>query len=103
MKSLRNNCNFIPSLLHTHIQSLNFHKTVSKYFSEASYERDVQHEILGLPTRSRLKRGALPDQNLPNDFLNEEAQPESAIDILLAVGLVPANKNNSNNGGLPEE
>ncbi|XP_048521919.1 uncharacterized protein LOC109537018 isoform X5 [Dendroctonus ponderosae] len=75
----------------------------SRHFSEASYERDVQHEILGLPTRSRLKRGALPDQNLPNDFLNEEAQPESAIDILLAVGLVPANKSNSNNGGLPED
>lgn len=71
--------------------------------SEESYERDVQHELLGLPTRCRLKRGAIPDQNLPTDFLKEERQPESAIAILLAVGLVPATKTSSNIGGLPQE
>ncbi|KAJ8944812.1 hypothetical protein NQ318_013148 [Aromia moschata] len=44
----------------------------SRHFAEESYERDVQHEILGLPTRCRLKKGAVPDRNLPTDFLKEE-------------------------------
>ncbi|KAF7278037.1 hypothetical protein GWI33_008956 [Rhynchophorus ferrugineus] len=75
----------------------------SRHFSASSYERDVQHELLGLPTRCRLKRGAVPDQNLPTDFLKEEKQPESAIAILLAVGLVPAKDTKTSGGGLPQE
>jgi len=64
----------------------------------------VQHELLGLPTRCRLRRGAIPDQNLPNDFLKEERQQvDSAIAVLLAVGLVPTAKLSGNVGGLPEE
>ncbi|CAG9768219.1 unnamed protein product [Ceutorhynchus assimilis] len=64
----------------------------SRHFSAASYERDVQHELLGLPTRCRLKRGAIPDKNLPSDFLKEDVQAKSAIAVLLAVGLVPRKK-----------
>lgn len=75
----------------------------SRHFSLSSYERDVQHELLGLPTRCRLKRGAIPDQNLPLDFLKEEKQQESAIAILLAVGLVPAKKRQGIIGGLPQD
>lgn len=76
----------------------------SRHFSEGSYERDVQHELLGLPTRCRLRRGAIPDQNLPNDFLKEERQQvDSAIAVLLAVGLVPTAKLSGNVGGLPED
>lgn len=76
----------------------------SRHFSEDSYERDVQHEILGLPTRCRLKKGAVPERNLPTDFLKEEEVQESAIAILLAVGLVPtANPTEKISGGLPQE
>ncbi|XP_018567357.1 uncharacterized protein LOC108907960 isoform X3 [Anoplophora glabripennis] len=76
----------------------------SRHFSEDSYERDVQHEILGLPTRCRLKKGAVPEKNLPTDFLKEEEVQESAIAILLAVGLVPtANPTEKISGGLPQD
>lgn len=78
----------------------------SRHFGDESYERDVQHELLGLPTRCRLKKGALPDRNLPTDFLKEDAVPqqESAIAILLAVGLVPATQPREKIcGGLPQE
>ncbi|XP_049818885.1 uncharacterized protein LOC109606944 isoform X2 [Aethina tumida] len=73
----------------------------SRHFTDESYERDVQHELLGLPTRCRLKKGALPERNLPTDFLKEEIVLETAIDILLAVGLVP--KSGKMFGGLPED
>lgn len=77
----------------------------SRHFSDESYERDVQHILLGLPTRCRLKKGALPCQNLPTDFLKEDTKPpESAIAILLAVGLVPATHPKEKiSGGLPQE
>ncbi|XP_066148956.1 uncharacterized protein [Euwallacea fornicatus] len=75
----------------------------SRHFSQGSYERDVQHELLGLPTRCRLKRGAIPDRNLPSDFFKEDKPVDSAIAILLAVGLVPAAKQSGNSGGLPED
>lgn len=76
----------------------------SRHFTDEWYERDVQHEILGLPTRCRLKRGAIPEKNLPNDFLKEEEVKESPIDILLAVGLVPtAQQKGKVLGGLPQE
>ncbi|GFG35453.1 hypothetical protein Cfor_09111, partial [Coptotermes formosanus] len=32
---------------------------------QRGYERDVEHELLGLPPRSRLKRGAVPDRAVP--------------------------------------
>lgn len=78
----------------------------SLHFTDENYERDVQHELLGLPTRCRLKKGALPDRNLPGDFLKEDVPvPNSAIDILLAVGLVPTTKASAGKGvgGLPQE
>ncbi|XP_050302840.1 uncharacterized protein LOC126740735 isoform X2 [Anthonomus grandis grandis] len=75
----------------------------SRHFSKSNYERDVQHEILGLPTRSRLKKGAIPDLNLPRDFLLEEKQElNSEFAVLYAVGLVPANKADDS-GAVPEE
>ncbi|KAJ8910935.1 hypothetical protein NQ315_014355 [Exocentrus adspersus] len=76
----------------------------SRHFCEESYERDVQHEILGLPTRCRLKKGAVPKKYLPGDFLKEEEVQESAFAILLAVGLVPAaNSTKQISGGLPQD
>lgn len=40
-------------------------RVCSEHFSPLSYQRDLQHELLGLPLRKKLKRDALPDQNLP--------------------------------------
>lgn len=75
-------------------------RVCSRHFSDPSYERDVQHEILGLPTRCRLRKGAVPDRNLPG----REQEKDSAIAILLAVGLVrAANAGAGVTGGLPQE
>ncbi|XP_044752970.1 uncharacterized protein LOC123312543 isoform X2 [Coccinella septempunctata] len=76
-------------------------RVCSHHFSKVCYERDVQHELLGLPSRCRLKKGAVPDINLPDQTLKEEVLPGSAIDILLAVGLVPSQSPQKNFGGLP--
>jgi hypothetical protein len=40
-------------------------RVCSLHFASNSYERDVEHELLGLPPRSRLRRGAVPDQHVP--------------------------------------
>ncbi|GJQ83284.1 hypothetical protein Trydic_g8876 [Trypoxylus dichotomus] len=90
-----------------HVQNCATARICSRHFSEQSYERDVQHELLGLPTRCRLKKGAVPDTNLPPDVLYEEEDNHnhnSAIAVLLAVGLVPtAQPVERTNGGLPQE
>ena len=86
------------------VQNCSTARICSLHFTDESYERDVQHEVFGLPTRCRLKTGATPDRNLPGDFLKEETLPDSAIAILLAVGLVPAAKvPRQISGGLPQE
>ncbi|RZC42914.1 leucine-rich repeat-containing protein [Asbolus verrucosus] len=86
-----------------YVQNCSTARICSRHFTDDSYERDVQHELLGLPTRCRLKKGAAPDRNLPTDFLKEETLPESAIAILLAVGLVPAKLPRKSSGGLPQD
>ena len=44
----------------------------SHHFLETDYERDLQHELMGLPTRKKLKIDALPSQNLsPVDEIDE--------------------------------
>lgn len=40
-------------------------RVCSEHFSSACYQRDLQHELLGLPLRKRLKPGAVPDTSLP--------------------------------------
>lgn len=40
-------------------------RVCSLHFSNGSYERDVEHELLGLVPRSRLRRGAVPDEHVP--------------------------------------
>ncbi|XP_060519728.1 uncharacterized protein LOC132697954 [Cylas formicarius] len=40
-------------------------RVCSEHFSEKCYQRDLQHELLGLPLRRKLKAGAVPDKNLP--------------------------------------
>lgn len=90
-----------------HVQNCSTARICSRHFSDDSYERDVQHELLGLPTRCRLRKGAVPDSNLPNNDLDENEttqQIDSAIAVLLAVGLVPATQSVERiNGGLPQE
>lgn len=46
-------------------------RVCSDHFSESCYRRDLQHELLGLPPRRRLKPGALPDRNLPLDAITK--------------------------------
>lgn len=89
----------------------------SRHFTDKSYERDVQHELLGLPARSRLKKGAVPILHLPNSdplFVKikekekkkkQLTSKESAIAVLLAVGLMPApnDKKEVVSGGVPQE
>lgn len=71
-------------------------RVCSLHFSARSYERDVQHELLGLPPRSRLRRGAVPDRAVPNAAPLSPPLPPPApsdviagIDVLLALGLTP--------------
>ncbi|XP_031357652.1 uncharacterized protein LOC116181424 isoform X2 [Photinus pyralis] len=80
-------------------------RVCSLHFRGSSYERDVQHELLGLPIRSRLKKGALPEINLPYTSLPEETPTvESKIAVLLAVGLVPNSQAIERaSGGLPRD
>lgn len=42
-------------------------RVCSDHFSKNCYQRDLQHELLGLPSRRRLIPGALPDRKLPRD------------------------------------
>lgn len=37
----------------------------SLHFTNDSYEKDMEHLVLGLPARSRLRRGAVPTVNVP--------------------------------------
>lgn len=87
-----------------HVQNCATARVCSRHFSDPSYERDVQHEILGLPVRCRLKKGAVPDRNLPAQVAKDERPTDSTIAVLLAVGLVRAQHPLGNvSGGLPQE
>lgn len=39
----------------------------SLHFTNDSYEKDMEHLVLGLPARSRLRRGAVPTVGVPVD------------------------------------
>ena len=95
-----------------HVHNCATARVCSRHFTERNYEKDVQNELLGFPARCRLKRGAVPDANLPADIAREEEEArarDSAIAVLLAVGLVPAapataeSKDKRIVGGLPLE
>lgn len=43
-------------------------RVCSDHFSSESYQRDLQHELLGLPLRKKLKPNAKPDKNLPKEM-----------------------------------
>lgn len=47
----------------------NFARVCSAHFSPKCYRRDLQHELLGLPLRKKLKPDAVPDINLPSQIL----------------------------------
>lgn len=46
--------------------SSNHARVCSAHFSPKCYRRDLQHELLGLPLRKKLKSDAVPDINLPS-------------------------------------
>lgn len=92
-------------------------RVCSRHFTENSYERDVQHELLGLPARSRLRKGAVPCIDIPGGMFEDRIKKrekenkspkiskDSAIAVLLAVGLMPAPADRKTvfSGGVPQE
>ncbi|CAH1179844.1 unnamed protein product [Phaedon cochleariae] len=65
----------------------------SAHFCDQDYERDLQHELLGLPLRKRLKKTAIPTQNLPGiEILNSDST-EDLQTILNANTQVDNNHN----------
>ncbi|XP_017771175.1 PREDICTED: putative uncharacterized protein DDB_G0274435 isoform X2 [Nicrophorus vespilloides] len=93
-----------------HVQNCATARICSRHFTSECYERDVQNEVLGLPTRCRLRKGALPDLHLPAGSGRPREQQDvsklkdSAIAVLLAVGLVPNRKSIAGGGGgMPED
>lgn len=40
-------------------------RVCSLHFSRENYEKDLEHELLGLPPRTRLRKGAYPDIDVP--------------------------------------
>uniref|UniRef100_A0A6P7GX03 Uncharacterized protein LOC114343956 n=1 Tax=Diabrotica virgifera virgifera TaxID=50390 RepID=A0A6P7GX03_DIAVI len=49
-------------------------RVCSEHFSENCYQRDLQHELLGLPLRKKLKYDAIPDLNLPVKHVKAKKQ-----------------------------
>lgn len=41
-------------------------RVCSEHFTASCYQRDLQHELLGLPLRKKLKHDAIPNKKLPN-------------------------------------
>lgn len=48
-----------------------YSRICSKHFTSDAYQRDLQHELLGLPLRKKLKSGAVPSLNLPKQILRD--------------------------------
>lgn len=46
-------------------QAPKYARVCSNHFSPDCYQRDLQHELLGLPIRKKLKSDAVPDLHLP--------------------------------------
>ncbi|XP_057671366.1 uncharacterized protein LOC130903164 isoform X1 [Diorhabda carinulata] len=55
-------------------------RVCSEHFSENCYQRDLQHELLGLPLRRKLKFGAIPDLNLPSKNVKHKKQVLKDVD-----------------------
>lgn len=56
-------------------------RVCSEHFSPNCYQRDLQHELLGLPLRKKLKAEAVPNRNLPNqNSSNQKSINESQLD-----------------------
>lgn len=47
-------------------------RVCSDHFTPGCYQRDLQHELLGLPLRKKLKADAIPRKNLPNQTKNHK-------------------------------
>lgn len=67
-------------------------RVCSEHFSENSYQRDLQHELLGLPLRRKLKPDALPERNLPPKVLANLNQDERNFKIPMRSSIRIAKK-----------
>lgn len=70
-------------------------RVCSDHFSPGCYQRDLQHELLGLPLRKKLKTDAVPDRNLPS------AKSKEKIHVLKTKDDVGVVKNNNRVNRLP--
>ncbi|KAJ8944811.1 hypothetical protein NQ318_013147 [Aromia moschata] len=52
-------------------------RVCSDHFSPDCYQRDLQHELLGLPLRRKLKSDAVPNQNLPGSDKKETSKNQN--------------------------
>ncbi|XP_030752894.1 putative leucine-rich repeat-containing protein DDB_G0290503 isoform X2 [Sitophilus oryzae] len=50
------------------VKRSSYARVCSDHFSPKCYQRDLQHELLGLPLRRKLKPDAVPDTNLPKPY-----------------------------------
>lgn len=59
---------WLAAIHRTDVMNLDHNRVCSQHFGESDYERDLCNEMLGLPIRKILKRGAIPTKNvLPTD------------------------------------
>lgn len=54
-------------------------RVCSNHFSAECYQRDLQHELLGLPLRKKLKPDAVPNINLPKQPVSRTLRPSNEI------------------------
>ncbi|KAJ8910936.1 hypothetical protein NQ315_014356 [Exocentrus adspersus] len=70
-------------------------RVCSEHFSPECYQRDLQHELLGLPLRKKLKPDAVPDRNL------SQIKIKSKLHVLKNKEHVSVVKNNNKVNRLP--
>ncbi|XP_017768881.1 PREDICTED: uncharacterized protein LOC108557013 [Nicrophorus vespilloides] len=57
-------------------------RVCSDHFSDGCYQRDLQHELLGLPLRKRLKPDSVPDMNV---FVEPTPDPQPKIPMRSSI------------------
>lgn len=68
-------------------------RVCSEHFSTSCYQRDLQHELLKLPLRKRLKPDALPNRNL---VVTTKSGARSVVDVLTIRSDTELNRDNNN-------
>lgn len=76
-------------------------RVCSEHFSNNCYQRDLQHELLGLPLRKKLKPDAVPNRNLPNQIntIQKKIKPVHVVNKKMtqssSISIISGNKPNN--------